>query len=233
MQKTLVTFIISLFPFSIAAQLQSTEHDKLLQVLLSDEFTYDNKENLFSTRNGLVLKTPVTEFFTIQEREFVVIWLQPEESNNMFSQVAIYQYRKLKKGFERVDKLIIREEQRTWQMEASTTTLGEKEVIEIKAGYDSDGDGDEITYYLVLPQEETLTLILDCVLESSSGDGCDGSRLESSITISETLTDGFPNIQVEESNYTFDSCDENFENTCTAIKKYTYVWDGSTYNQRN
>jgi hypothetical protein len=232
MEKILIIITIGLFPFSTSAQLELAEQNKLLLVLLGDEFTYDVEKELFSTQDGLLLEAPDAKFFTIKNREFVVIWLQSGESNDMFNQVAIYQYQKIKKGFEKVDEIMVRNKQRTWQMEATTITLGEKEVIEIRAGYDSDGDGDEISYYLVLPQEEALILILDHVLESSSGDGCDGSRSESSITILDELTDGFPNLQVEESNYTFDSCDENFESTCTEIKKYTYVWDGATYNHQ-
>jgi hypothetical protein len=221
------------FLLSVSVYGQTPEEDKatLIPVLLSD-YEYQTKTELLVS-GGEEFKIEQFDLLELGGNHYAVIWIQSADQYDRFNEVRICRYRYLqkKKTYEKIDDDIVRNQMLNTLQVSTLTLLPDREVIEVTTGYDSDGDGDEIFYYLYGVFNNVLTKILDHELRNSSGDGCDGSSMESVITVTETLTEGFPDLSVEESGSSFNNCDENNEESCTKNSRWTYVWRGAGYSK--
>lgn len=230
MRKTPLIMICILLSAPLFAQ-PAAEKATLLPVLLN-EYTYDESNDVL-IKNDEAFKVQQFDAIAFGSNQCVVIWIQSADDYSRFNEVRIarYRYSKSKKSFEKVDEEIFRN-QVTNTVEASTIELSPgNTAIAVTSGYDSDGDGDEVVYNLFAVIEGKLTNLLEHTLRSSSGDGCDGESMESTIMPSEILNSGFPDLIVEESSSTFSHCDENNEESCTKISRWTYSWNGKSYSR--
>jgi hypothetical protein len=213
---------------------QPSEEDKQkLFAILFPEYKYDASSETFAAGDDRTYTFRQTEFTELEGKTLLVVWLQGDESTDRFNQLHLFEYEKQKKKFVIKHHSLILER---WITELTVNTItisANKDAIEITGGYDSDGEGDEITYSLFAYLEGTISNILEHTLRSDSGDGCEGEDMESSINLSDEVTDGFKNFAVEETTSTFNDCDENAQENCTKTSRYMYVWSGSGYQRSN
>ena len=232
MQKPCLSLLSVFIIFSSFAQPGDEDLDKLFPALLP-EYKYNAGTSTFTGNDGRNYKFAQTEFTELEGKTLLVAWLQSEESYDRFNQLHLFEYEKQKKKFVVTDHSIILDRWIT-QLSVNTINIAEqKQALEITSGYDSDGDGDEITYSLFAYLGGSLNNILEHALRTDSGDGCEGEDMESTITISDEVMEGFKNFNVEETTSTFNDCDENSQESCTRTSRYIYIWSGTKYERSN
>lgn len=219
-----------LMPMVIHSQPTGIDTDKLYAILLP-EYKYDGKEDTYTNPGGQEYRFAQTEFTELEGKTLLVAWLQASESSDRSNELHLFEYEQQKKKFVVTQHVVIRD---GWisQLSVGTVPLSEqKDALEITSGYDSDGDGDEIYYNLYAYVDGTLSSILEHTLRTDSGDGCEGEDMESTISPSEETTDGFVNLNVEETTSTFNDCDESSQENCTKTSRYSYTWRGTVYQR--
>lgn len=102
-------------------------------------------------------------------------------------------------------------------------------LVALTAGYDTDGDGDEITLYLYRVTNETLEGIFSYTVRSSSGDGCNTEQSEADIRLEQIGESEYFTIIAIERSSTDSACDEDRSESCTRTARNYYGWDGKGY----
>lgn len=218
---------------NINAVAQADRETAVLKACLT-YYKYDAEKDQFFTSSGDEISINKLEIISVNDIETAVIWTSAGDASDAFTKhdIAIGVLKEKNGKYELLSQTtVVADYQMLSEFSTTTYTIstGGTEALSIKYGRDTDGDGDEVLVKLFSVATTGAELILNLTVVDNSGDGCDVSRMEADLTVTEETTSDYFDIQVTEESGTSNSCDENVEESCTKKRTYKYTWNGTEY----